>query len=119
MRIRSTRSERRFVRIPVEVMESAAWRWLPDFAKVVVVGLAGQFTGYNNGGLEFTEQQASEVGISKNPLYTGLRLAVHAGLVNRTMPARRQSGKGIPAKYALTWEKLADVVYPGGSQKLR
>lgn len=95
-----------FASIPVEILQSTAFTWLPHFARSVVVAMAGQFRGFNNGGLELTVADANEYGIGKAELYAGLRLATRTKLLIRTVPAKRSSGKGIPAKYALTWRVI-------------
>lgn len=89
--------------LPVELLDSDAFRWLQSFAVRVLVALAAQYHGYNNGGLELTVKEAARFGIKRTELYAGLRLLAIAGLIEKTVEERKSSGKGVPAKYALTW----------------
>lgn len=96
----------RFGAIPVEVMESDAWAWLPQFARLAVLSLAACYTGKNNGGIELTDKRANELHMNETDKNMGLRLACEVGIIRKMVPARRRSGRGIPAKYALTWKPL-------------
>ena len=89
-------------------MTSEAYRWLPHFARSVLFAVASRYRGFNNGGLELTVKTARAQGINKQELYAGLRLCLEAGLLRKTSPGKRRSGKGIPAKYALTWRPIND-----------
>jgi hypothetical protein len=100
------KSGERFGAIPVEVMESDAWGWLPQFARLALLGLAAGYSGNNNGGIDFTDSRARELHMNKTDKNLGLRLACHAGIIKKTVKERRRSGRGIPAKYALTWKPL-------------
>lgn len=95
-----------FAAIPVAVMDSDAFRWLPNFAVRVFVALAAQYRGNNNGGLELTLNKATPFGIKRNELYAALKLLAVVGLIKKTVKERKSSGKGVPAKYALTWRPL-------------
>ena len=95
-----------FAAINENVITSEAFRWIPHFARSVLVAIAGRYRGFNNGGLELTVALAKERGINKSELYAGLRLCIHVGLLEQTSPGKRRSGKGIPAKYALEWKPM-------------
>lgn len=95
-----------FAALPVEVMDSDAFRWIPSFSVRVLIALAAQYWGKNNGGLELTLKEAARFGIKRSALYAGLRLLAVAGLIKKTVIERRSSGKGVPAKYALTWRPI-------------
>jgi hypothetical protein len=103
-----TKKGDRYAQIPLEALQSEAYRWLPDFATRVLNAVAAQFNGYNNGGLELTAREARAFGIKEDVLYAGLGLLIEAGFVRRTVEARRRSGKGAPARYAITWRTLGD-----------
>lgn len=96
----------RHAQIPLDALRSEAFRWLPNFAVRVLVAMAAQFSGYNNGGLELTANDARAYGINEDELFAGIRLLIVAGFVRRTVLARRRSGKGSPARYAITWRTL-------------
>lgn len=103
-----TKRGERYAQLPLDAMTGEAFRWLPHFAVRLLLALAAQFTGYNNGGIELTAQDARRFGIGEDELFAGLGLLVAAGFVRRTVAARRRSGKGQPARYALTWRPLND-----------
>lgn len=103
-----TRRGDRYAQVPLDALQSEAFRWLPDFAVRVLTAMAAQFSGYNNGGLELTATEARAFGISEDELYAGIGLLILAGFVRRTVQARRRSGKGTPARYAVTWRTLGD-----------
>jgi hypothetical protein len=101
-----------FSGVPVEVMKSPAWHWLPSFARDVCFALAAGFRVYrddrrsNNGSLELTEKAAAGFGISRRELWPGIGLLLLTGIVARTVQAKKRSGRGVPAKYALTWHPV-------------
>jgi hypothetical protein len=103
----------RFSAVPLSVMLSPAWRWLPPFAHSVCFAVAAQFrpgkgdAPSNNGSLELTEKGAAALGLSRRELRSGIRLLLRVGILVQTVEARRRSGRGIPAKYALTWHPIA------------
>ena len=79
--------------IPVDVQESDAWHWLPDFARSAIVALAGSYNGYNNGGLDLTDARAAELGVNKRKKNLGLELACEIGLIKQTVKAKQTTGK--------------------------
>ena len=100
---RRFRSGEHFAALPADMMDSDAFRWLPSFGVRVLVALAAQYRGINNGGLELTLKKAARFGIKRTELYAGLKLLAFVGLIKKTVAERKSSGKGVPAKYALTW----------------
>jgi hypothetical protein len=88
---------------------SPAFGWLPHFARSVVCAFAHEWRGYRNGAIELSPSTAATYGITENELRAGIALALRAKLLLLTVPSRRRSGKGSPAKYAISWEPLGDV----------
>jgi hypothetical protein len=91
--------------IPRLVVESEAYQALPDWAVRVLVAVACQYNGRNNGSLGLTESNFKRLGIRAAwHVYAGLRLLEEVGLVVRT-----EAG-GTPlqgqARYALTWRAM-------------
>jgi hypothetical protein len=50
--------------IPVEILQSPAWRALSSDARAVLVALARQDNGRNNGPLTFTEKSGAALGLT-------------------------------------------------------
>jgi hypothetical protein len=96
----------RYALVTLDVMQSDAYRWLPHFAWSVLLAMASRYTGRNNGALELTATDAERFGIKRDELYAGIGLCIKAKLVKRTVEARRRSGRGVPARYALTWRAI-------------
>jgi hypothetical protein len=76
----------------------------------VLVLLAAQFSGFNNGAIGITAKQAMESGIgSDKTLYRSLRELELRQLVELTYPASRVPPR--PTMWALTWLPLDDTRY--------
>jgi hypothetical protein len=112
-RSRRTRSTGRFApgetfgAIPSEVLNSVAYRALPDFAVRVLIALAAQYRGVNNGDLSLTREQAASLGVAAGwKVSAGLELLVLTGLVLRTRQGKARHGRGICALYALAWRPI-------------
>lgn len=94
----------RYAQIPEMVLQSSAYRALPDYAKVVLVAVASRYSGRNNGNLSLTDADASSRGV--NPrwrLRAGLRLLIATGLIEVTRQGRLERGGKLCSLYALTW----------------
>lgn len=93
--------------VPVDVLTSAAVRTLPNVAHRVLVALAAQYHGCNNGSLTLTRRTAREYGIGDtHALAAALRELEERGLVIRTRPGSRLPPRS--AMYALTWRQVDD-----------
>lgn len=94
-----------FAMLPRAVLESDAYRYLPDWAKSVVTALAGQFRGSGNGDLSLTWQEAKTLGVSNEwKLRAGIKLAERTGLCVLTRPGGNVAGgEKKPNLYALGW----------------
>lgn len=94
-----------FAMLPRAVMESEAWRYLPDWGKTVTTALAGQYRGSGNGDLSLTKEEARILGVSPEwKLRAGLKIAERAGLIVLTRPGGNVSGgEKKPNLYALGW----------------
>jgi hypothetical protein len=96
--------------LPVMVLETLAVTTLSHAAFRVLVLLAAQFSGYNNGALGITAAQASKAGIgSDKTLYNSLRELQTRQLIADTYPASRVPPR--PTMWALTWLPLNDTEY--------
>jgi hypothetical protein len=95
----------RHAQIPIKVLQSTAYKTLPYYAMAVLVAVAAQFMGSNNGDLAFTWSMAPDWGIrSHGQLIKALAMLKERGLIQRT----RQGGKQPigPTLYALTWHPI-------------
>jgi hypothetical protein len=102
--------------VPVLVLESQAVSTLPHAAFRVLVLLAAEFTGYNNGALGITASQAAQTGIrSDKTLYRSLHELEQRQLILMTYPASRVPPR--PTMWALTWLPLDDTNYTSRTQK--
>jgi hypothetical protein len=97
-----------FAQIPVEVLTSDACRTLPNYAVRVLLAIAAQYRGRNNGDLAMTRATARTFGVlcQKN-LVRSLSALQERGLIERT----RQGGKKPlgPTLYAVTWQPIDDL----------
>lgn len=102
---KSNRSPERFARIPVSVLESPAATSLNYAAFKVLVILASQWHGGNNGTLALTEFYARRFGFSgRDTLYRSLRELESRGLIvctRRGMKMKKQF-----TLWALGWESI-------------
>lgn len=99
------REGERFALIPVEVLESAAFGSLTGMEAKVLVVLAGQFHGYNNGDLTLPLSVAQKYGIRSNDtLKSALKTLRDRGLIELTHQG------GLPpfgcSRYALCWREI-------------
>lgn len=101
------RAEVRYALILDDVLHSAAFLALPDYAVRVLLVLAAKFGGYNNGDLSLTAAVAfKEYGIAEWKLRAGLAVLKHVGLIEVTRIGKILNGKGICALYALGWRQI-------------
>lgn len=106
-----------YAMIPVEVMASAAMLSLPNFARWVLMAIAAQYRGNNNGDLALTWKIARAFGIgSKEHLVQALAFLLERGLIVKT----RQGGKRPlgPTLYAITWKPIDDITDKSGNRKI-
>jgi hypothetical protein len=95
----------RYALVPIEVLLSPACSTLPHFAFRLLVAIAAQYNGRNNGDLCMTWDICRTFGItSKGNLVDGLALLIRRGLIVKT----RQGGKrpAGPCLYAVTWKPI-------------
>lgn len=105
---RSPRGEH-FAQVSLEVLESEAYKALPDYAVRVMLGLASGYRGGNNSNLSFPLATARRLGITSAWKVTaGLQLLSDVGLILICRQGKYSHGRGIAALYALTW-RLIDV----------
>lgn len=109
---------KRFAGIPLDVLHHEAVTTLDHAAFRILVLLAGEYNGRNNGALGVSWAQAKAHGIgSKNTLYRALKALVGRGLIEQTYPASRVPPR--PAMYALDWQGIDDTEYSRATKARR
>ena len=95
----------RFLMLPAAVMQSAAFRSLSHAQVRVLILLASDYDGQNNGSLALTRPQAHAQGIGSNAtLDVGLVVLEQRGLIIRTDPGMLRPPR--PARFAVTWKDM-------------
>ena len=109
-------SAKRFAMLPNVVLEHVAVITLPHAAFRVLVLLAAQFNGHNNGAVGMTKNQAAACGIgSDKTLYQSLRELELRRLSLKTYPSSRVPPR--PTMYALSWLPMDDTDYSDATPK--
>jgi hypothetical protein len=105
---RSRRSTENFARIPISVLESAACKSCPHAAFKVLVLLAAQYRGANNGSLALTEFYGRKFGLTgRDTLYRSLAELRSRGLIVRTR--RGIKHRRLFSLYALGWAQVDNL----------
>lgn len=103
----------RFAMLPLYVLQSPAVQTLDHPTFRVLVLLAAEYMGTNNGALGITANQAFAQGIrSHHTLYKALRELRTRGLIKITCNASRNPPR--PTMHALTWLAVDDTQYSTG-----
>ena len=76
--------------ISPEVLRSPAWRALSDNARAVIITLARQYNGRNNGHLTFEPFQGAPIGLSTEETGRALLELEAVGLVDSRLPGEMQ-----------------------------
>lgn len=93
-----------FAGIPKYVLETDAYVQLKPLAKALLVELAGQFNGRNNGFLSLTREDLKARGFSTpKSNQTAISELLASGFVVRTRKGGISRGKGICDLFAVTW----------------
>lgn len=108
IRVRGRRSTRPFVSIPHDVLEHQRFAALSPHACKLLLDMARQYRGSNNGDLTaiFTTLQRERHWRSRTTLYKALGELQKAGFLKRTRKGKRIGGAHYPSLYALTWWKV-------------
>lgn len=90
--------------LPVKVLNTDAFKTLSHATVHVLVLIAGEYNGHNNGALGLSKTQAASHSISNRTLYRALRSLEARGLIDRTYHSSRVPPR--PTMFALTWVPL-------------
>ena len=96
------------------VMDSEAYIDLTYSAQALLLQLARQLNGHNNGRLQATFSYLGQRGFSENTISRGIAELIAHGMIYRARAGGYQQG---PAKYAVTWLpicKITDGLFLGG-----
>lgn len=105
------RNKGRFAGIPVLVMDSEDYLSLNFSSRALLLELARQYTGSNNGKLCATFSQLKPRGWkSEDTLRRCLKELIAANLLMITKRGMYGRGKREPNFYALTWQPIDDIV---------
>lgn len=104
----------RFAKLPRTVLATPAVTELTHAAFRVLVLLAAQFNGHNNGALGLSKEQAFNQNISNRTLYRTLRALESHGLIERTYHSSRVPPR--PTMFAITWVAVDDTEWSKGSR---
>jgi hypothetical protein len=109
----------RFVGLPVALLDCPAYHGLSVYAKVLLIDVARQYMGANNGTLLGSKRKMEEYGWkSSDTLHKALRELLEARLLFRTVQGQRPNKA---SWYALTWRTLdkSDGYDPGTESLFR
>ena len=100
------RFNERFGAIPVRRMEHEAFRTMGYYERAVLLAIAAEYTGNNNGRIALTYAQAkARYGIKgRNRFYLALEELEWRGLIRRTWAARLRQYSDGPSRYLLEWK---------------
>ena len=99
-----------FVGLPLEMLDSVAFRTLKPHAVKLLVAISRGFYGTNNGSLAMPFEVARGWGFSNERTYTAaLAQLVDHGFLERTRSAVRR-GRPMAARWAITWRPIDEPV---------
>ena len=96
-----------FLKLRWDIIDSENFQRLSGIAVKLLVFLARQYRGNNNGDLSATWKMVKDTNTfaSKSTLFKALAELEHYGMIVKTRQGRRDGG-GICNLYALTWEAI-------------
>nr|BDD44051.1 hypothetical protein 4 [Gammaproteobacteria bacterium] len=102
-RIKGRSSTKRFTAIPNDVLDSKAYSELGAWSVKLLVDIAKQYNGKNNGDLCAPWSMMNFIGWnSKSTLSDAKKQLVELGFLDLTL----QGGKHKPSLYAITWKPI-------------
>lgn len=102
-RITGRKGNAPFLNIPHDVLSSESYRELDGWTVKLLVDIAGQFKGNNNGDLTAAWSLMQARGWkSKGTLHKALKALLAAGMIEQT----RQGGRNRCSLYAVTWRPI-------------
>ena len=112
---RRKRNGKRFAMVPTDLIEHVSVVTLKHSARWLLVLLAAEYRGKNNGAIGITPKQAAERGIrSEVTFYEALNELQSRGLIEQTRPGSRVPPR--PAMFALSWLAIDDTAFSIGTR---
>lgn len=100
-------AKRRFAGIPLAVLETQKYVALSPWARVLLLEIQRQYSGFNNGDISVPWSLMSQRGFkSKGTLDAALRELLECGFIVVT----RQGGRHKCSLYANTWDGIDEVI---------
>lgn len=101
----------RFAGIPHVVMESDDYKNLHASAKALLLDIAYQLNGHNNGDLSASFGTMKKRGwVSQETLRKARNALLDANLITKTRQGKFQAGDSVCSLYAVTWYQIHDCV---------
>ena len=106
-RKKAKRLEGRFAAIPLEVMQSPAWRSLPHGARSVLQVLAVQYNGHANGVQNLARATCRRYGLAHSRALKHAQTLEDRGLIVKTYTAKYTASRSrIPSQWAIGWRDI-------------
>jgi hypothetical protein len=108
-----------FGAVPLEVLESNAYNALPDYGARVLLAIAANYRGINNGNLSLTRAEATSRGVKSSWMVSAaLELLMVTGLLHQTREGKNSGGHYFCSLYALGWRPINPTpqAYPAITQ---
>lgn len=100
-----------FAGIPVVVITSCLYCSLPPLAKAILLELAAQYRGSNNGYLSLTRDDLKRRGFpSPNSNRKAIELLIEHGLIVRTAIGRAKHNGYSCSYYAIAWQPINERI---------
>jgi len=95
-----------YAAIEHRVIDSPAYASLTFSARALLLQIARQLNGTNNGHLQATHSYLNQYGFSENTITRGIAELIATGILYRSRAGGYQQG---PAKYAVTWLPISKI----------
>lgn len=103
LRLKGRRESGSFLALPHTLLDSPQWASLSVFTRILILDIAAQYRGTNNGDLSAAWSIMQKRGWkSRDTLGRALKEALDRGFIELT----RQGGRNRPNLYALTWLRI-------------
>ncbi|MBA6234065.1 MULTISPECIES: hypothetical protein [unclassified Colwellia] len=117
-RSNNRRSSGRFIAIPHNVLNSSDYMTLSAIARSLLIELAYQYNGKNNGDLTLAWKILKSRGFkSESTINRGKKNLLEQRLITEVRKGVAQNGRRLCSLYAINWRSLDESFYPDGTPK--